>query len=138
MCCRLSLDGQILEFFEQPLILQGRFFKMNFTEILYADDTICVSCNAEAMQEQLLAIEYHGAKYGMHLNKKKCEVMTNSKANVHSADCSKVLQKEEVKYLGCEINQATDYKRELGKRMAIATATLKKLDTFMSGRDGLM
>jgi hypothetical protein len=43
----------------------------NFDEVLYADDTICVSEDAAAMNRILKNIEEEGAKYGMKLNYKK-------------------------------------------------------------------
>lgn len=46
-----------------------------FDEILYADDTIIFSEDASALEELLHAIEDEGAKYGMQLNRKKCEAM---------------------------------------------------------------
>jgi hypothetical protein len=43
--------------------------------VLYADDTIIFSESAEALEELLAEIEREGEKYGMKLNKKKCEAM---------------------------------------------------------------
>ncbi len=51
-------------------------------------------------------------------------------ANVHFKDGTKVPKKTEVVYLGCSLNQQTDYRRELGKRIQNCMATLKKLDIF--------
>ena len=46
-----------------------------FDEILYADDTVCVSEDLEAMNELLKGIEDEGERYGMRLNYKKCELL---------------------------------------------------------------
>ena len=47
-----------------------------------------------------------GAKYGLKLNKNKCEVLTTSvNADIKFADGTKVKRKPEVTYLGCQINQ---------------------------------
>ena len=45
---------------------------IDFDEILYADDTICISENERAMERLLAAIEEEGAKYGLQLNRTKC------------------------------------------------------------------
>ncbi len=67
----------------------------------------------------------------MKLNKNKCEVMyTMEEANVQLKRWNKVPRKTEVIYLGCNLNQQTDYRRELGKTMQTCMATLKKLDFF--------
>ena len=44
-------------------------------EVLYADDTICIAQNEQAMNRLLAAIETEGKKYGMRLNKNKCEYL---------------------------------------------------------------
>ncbi len=38
-------------------------------EILYADDTICISEDEGALTRLLAAIEYEGSRYGRRLNK---------------------------------------------------------------------
>ena len=43
---------------------------MDTDEILYADDTRCVSENEDAINRLLQAIEVEGNKYGLKLNKK--------------------------------------------------------------------
>merc|ERR1711974_417900 len=40
---------------------------ITFDEVLYADDTICISSNSQALQRLLHAIERENAKYGMRL-----------------------------------------------------------------------
>ena len=46
---------------------------MEADEVLYADDTICVSENKEAMNRRLTVTETEGGNYGLRLNKGKCE-----------------------------------------------------------------
>ena len=46
---------------------------MDTNEILYADDTICISEDEEALSKLLQAVEVEGGTYGLHINKKKCE-----------------------------------------------------------------
>ena len=79
----------------------------------------------------LKQIEEERAKYGMLLNKNKCEaICTNPLARVHFQDGTLVNKKEEVKYLGCMLNKKGDMKTEIGKRLTSATITLRKLDLF--------
>ena len=47
----------------------------HFDEVLYAHDTICISQNEAAIERKLRAIEKEGFKYGMKLNKTKCEIL---------------------------------------------------------------
>ena len=42
--------------------------------MLYADDTICVSTEAKQINRRLAAIEKHGGRYGLKLNKDKCKI----------------------------------------------------------------
>jgi len=48
-------------------------------------------------------IELEGGKYGLKLNKNKCELLTTSlNADIRFADGAKVKRKPEVTYLGCQ------------------------------------
>ena len=102
-----------------------------FDEVLYADDTICMSTDTRVINKTLANIEREGAKYGLKLNRAKCEVLqTGGTANIHFADGVKVQQKTEVKYLGCTLNYKSDVKKEVSARIAKCMVTLKKLDVF--------
>ena len=102
-----------------------------FDKVIYADDTICMSTDTRQLNQMLAEIEIEGKKYGMLLNKNKCEVVTNRpNSNIKFQDGTKVTQKEEVKYLGCMLNQKGNTKTELSKRISNAAVTMKKLDLF--------
>ena len=112
-------------------MVSGRVPGTEFDEVMYADDTICISTDTREMNKMLAEIKTIGGIYGLKLNKTKCEVMKkNHNANVHFKDGTAVPNKDEVEYLGCTMNQHTNYNRELGKRMQTCMATLKKLDLF--------
>ena len=65
------------------------------------------------------------------LNKNKCELMSTEKdPNIHFTDHTKVTKKDEVKYLGCQLNQKGDISKEIGKRIANAWNTLQNLQIF--------
>ena len=84
----------------------------NFDALLYADDTVCISEDTRAINRHLERIENHGRRYGLRLNKAKCEVITNvRRPNVHFPDGTKVKIVEEAKYLRCHVC------RFLGKRV---------------------
>ena len=48
-------------------------------QVLYADDTICMSENEETMTRLIQAIEQEGATYGLRLNKKSVNTFTSVK-----------------------------------------------------------
>ena len=62
----------------------------NFDEVLYADDTILISTDTRVINKLLAKIEREGKKYGMKLNRGKCEVVhTGTSANYDSVTGSK-------------------------------------------------
>ena len=109
---------------------EKRVLNTNFDEILYADDTICVSTDTREINERLAAIEKHGRRYGLKLNKDKCETMTHANANVRFADGTKVQRREEVKYLGCVLNMRADTSSEVKARISTCMAIMHKMDLF--------
>lgn len=82
---KLKLRGDRLEGFD-------------FDEALFADDTILFSKNSTKLEKLLQKIEKEGAKYGLELNKDKCEHLNfNSTADVRFKNKMKVKKKEEAK-----------------------------------------
>ena len=68
-------------------LIPNRICGANFDEIVYADDTICVSTGEEAMNLFLKDIENVGKRYGLSLNRNKCEMLTTSlNANITFAN----------------------------------------------------
>jgi hypothetical protein len=113
------------------LTLSQRIPGMEFDEVLYADDTICIATEPEVMNRMLKEIEEEGEKYGMKLNKGKCELLHKKGGiKIKLRDGTEVTRKNEVKYLGCELNADCKIRRELGKRMAVAVQTLKNWICF--------
>ena len=112
-------------------LIPNRICGANFDEVVYADDTICVSTSTAAMNLFLKDIEIEGEKYGLKLNKDKCELLTTSlNADIRFADGTKVKRKSEVTYLGCQLNQYSNITQEISKRIANCKAIMKKLDIF--------
>ena len=104
-----------------------------FDEVLYADDTICASKDTRAMNKLLAQIETIGGKYGMKLNKTKCELLKfGGQANVHFKDGAKVPLMSEVGYLGVKLNDKCDNDKELKNKVSNSMAALNKFDLFWS------
>ena len=57
--------------------IQQRVPGAMFDEVMYADDTIVVGTDTRKMNQQIAEIEDEGAKYGLKLNKTKCEMCTS-------------------------------------------------------------
>ena len=115
---------------------RARIKGANFDEVLYADDTICVSQSEVALEKKLKAIEADGNKYGLKLNKAKCEILKFGDVRaIHFEDGSIIKVKDKVKYLGCKLNNEANPAKELQDRMSDCILTLKKLDGFWLHRD---
>ena len=109
---------------------------MDTDQILYADDTICISEDEDAMNRLLHAIETEGLKYGLKLNKTKCEYIKFGEAKrVKFHDGTNVPLMHEVKYLGCNMNDKADPEREVLKRRTDCMITLNKLHIFFYNSD---
>ena len=116
---------------------QHRVATAHFDEVLFADDTICVSENAKTLSKLLAKIETEGARYGLELNYGKCELLQISRGEpwaeddtVKFKDGTPVKVKAEAKYLGCWLNDRGDPDREVKQRIANCMVILKKLDIY--------
>ena len=80
----------------------------DFAEVTYADDTICIPRCATVMNEFIQTIETEALKYGMKLNKSKCELITNNHTTrIIFQDNAPVKKEKSATYLGCEIGIET-------------------------------
>ena len=105
-------------------------------EVIYADDTICIGQSERAINRLLKTIEEEGAKYGMILNKGKCEMVGCGKLQkIKFGDGSKVNRKYEAKYLGCMLNEKGDASKEIQTRIASCNGTLQKMHMFFRHGD---
>ena len=117
-------------------LIAHRILGTHEDEVLYADDTICISEDEEAMNRLLGEIEKEGAAYGLRLNKGKCEYLKFGDAGkVHFSDGSEVPNKREAKYLGCTLHIKADAKREINKRVKDCMVTLQKMHIFFYNSD---
>ena len=112
-------------------LIQNRIPGATFDEVLYADDTICISTCTKTINKLIERIETLGEKYGLILNHNKCEVLTTEvNPDIHFKNRTRIEKKDQVTYLGCEINMEGNIKKEIGRRIANTMITLKKLDLF--------
>ena len=65
------------------------------------------------MDRHISSFEEEGAKYGIKLNRSKCEVVVNEDVNVHLGGGCKVKRTREATYLGHAINSDRNMGREL-------------------------
>ena len=103
-----------------------------FDEILFADDTICVTRDTRTMNKMLSAVEKIGWKSGMRLNKGKCEALQfggKSKIVFHNKTPVKIVEKS--KYLGCVLNKSNNVITEVRGRIREAMGILKRLHRFI-------
>ena len=56
----------------QGELIKHRIPGIDFDEVMYADDTICISADTKTMNKFIKQIEETGNKYGLKLNKGKC------------------------------------------------------------------
>ena len=105
--------------------------KVNFNEILYADDTLLVSKNTSGMNTLLHAIEDESAYYGLKLNHDKCAVLAmNGRNRIVFKDGSSMKHADETTYLGGVLTRKVNIASEISSRIASAMATWKSLDIF--------
>ena len=108
----------------------------DFDEVTYADDTICISRCIKTINEFIESIEIEGCKYGMKLNKTKCELLTNNNnARIIFPDGTPIKKEKSATYLGCQIGIKITSRAEISKRFAATMATMKKLDIFWRHSD---
>ena len=77
--------------------------------MLYADGAILISEDIKAVNRPIVAIVHDSHKYGLNLNKTKCELLCMDKfknpgAETKFADQARVPDKTSAMYLGCILN----------------------------------
>ena len=91
---------------------RGKLDGIDFTELLYADDTALITNNINAMNRLLAKIEVCAQYHGLNFNKDKCVSM-----NFHVAQKTKYANGTEVPtpdntvYLGADISKRNDTRR---------------------------
>ena len=102
-----------------------------FSEVLYADDTIMVGHKPREIQERLVLLEKEASKYGLKLNKTKCEHLgINATANIMFKDSTVVKTVSKAKYLGVILTNKAEPNVEANERIRQCTATWKQMDKY--------
>ena len=111
------------------------FFDIDFHNLLYADDTLIIGKRAREVNIILKAIEKHSSRYGLRLNKKKCNhINMNCKANIKFSDDTEMNRVEEAEYLGAKMTKKHISRTELENRLAKALLTAKNLKNLQDHR----
>ena len=112
-------------------LTRGTLDPLTYTELLYADDTVLITNNANAMNRMLKKIEEHAAYFGLKFNKNKCVCLrVNSNVSPQFANGEKVNIESSTIYLGANINDGDDPKLDVNTRMGSCFATLNRLHFF--------
>lgn len=111
--------------------VRQRFEGMGNDEILYADDTICVTKTIPAMNRLVAEIEKQGACAGLKLNHERCEYMCFGNAGeVTYTDGTRIPYKNEVKYLGVLINDQADINKVITAKISECSTILTSSNSF--------
>lgn len=114
-----------------PDLNNHRIWGTNFTELLYADDTLLLSRSLRSCQTLLHAVEHAAARIGLHLNRDKtCLLFMNGAGTIHYADGSPVATADSTTYLGCNINTSADVNSEISSRISQTVVTWRRLAPF--------
>ncbi|MCS5642106.1 MAG: reverse transcriptase family protein, partial [Dehalococcoidia bacterium] len=100
------------------------------TELLYADDTLLISSQAKQVNLLIKTIEKHSDRYGMNLNRDKCECFAlnpDSKNVVKFADNTPLKIATHANYLGGHLQANGASKPEVESRIAKAAHIFGKL-----------
>ena len=104
---------------------------VNYDEVLYADDTICVSTDTRALNKLLADIEMEGQKYGLRLNKDKCvNLNMNMDEQQSFKNGEKLVKAEEAVYLGNTLSSRANVTAEIDRQIQQVNITLWKLNAY--------
>ena len=110
---------------------RGLLNGLDYSELMYADDTALITNNANAMNRLIKSIETHAAYYGLNFNKSKCVAMVfNSYQKIQFGDGTRMPTPENAVYLGAGVNKTCDPTHEVHSKMGQCFALLNKLHHF--------
>ena len=107
---------------------------INFTEILYADDTLLFGSHTQTINTLLQEVQQESAQYNMRLNLAKCVNLTinRTQSSVRFLDGSLVPRQYCARYLGSILNEAADNTNEIKSRIGETVGMANKLQLFWS------
>ena len=100
----------------------------SLSELLYADDTLLLGTNTQAVQKYLDCIVEVGLEYGLEMNWGKVECLA-SRCDPHlfRPDGQQIVCKTSIKYLGAMVCANGSIDSELGRRIGFAWSEFSKL-----------
>ena len=105
---------------------RGLLNGLDYSELMYADDTALITNNINAMNRLIKSIETHAAYFGLNFNKGKCVAMVfNSDQKVKFGDGSPMPTPDNAVYLGASVNKTCDPTHEVHTKMGQCFALLK-------------
>jgi len=112
-------------------LTRGTLEHINFTELLYADDTALRTSNKNAMNRLINKIEVNAKYFGLNFNKGKCVAMVYNAAGTPVFDDGTKLQTpDNTPYLGANISRTHNTKSEVSKKVTECFIILNKLQVF--------
>jgi hypothetical protein len=98
------------------------------SELVYADDTMLMDVDANALQSFMDCIAKVGREYGLQLNFSKVEAMpVRTEASLRQPDGIAVKTKAQIQYLGCTLSNDGRHTSDLGRRLGLAMADFESL-----------
>lgn len=126
MAMRAALDG-----FKGGLKLGGRVL----TNLRYADDIVLIASSEEELQDLLDRIVTSGKQFGLKINTQKTKVMKLGGGPVNlSVEGEQLEQVSEFRYLGCNITDNSECKKEIRNRLAMGSAVVSRLSEVWKSR----
>jgi retron-type reverse transcriptase len=112
-------------------LTRGTVDGLSFTELLYADDTVLITNNVNAMNRLLRNVERCARYHGLNFNKDKCVSMNfHCDAKTKYADGTKVPCGDAVTYLGAELTKLGSSRKEVNRKISQCIVICKKLQMF--------
>ena len=108
---------------QQLMRTSGSSVHLSLTELVYADDTLLLSCSDEFLQEYMLAIHQAGQEYGLSFNWSKLEVLSVRKTcSIFTPGGCPISSKEAMVYLGSSISADGRNSSDINRRLGMAKA----------------
>ena len=104
---------------------------INFSELLYADDTLLFAADGHSLDALLWAVERASGAFGLKLNRSKChQIAVNRCTQVLFQDGTPVPRATTAEYLGGLLNTKADPVIEVNRRIGAAGAVWRTLQEF--------
>ena len=112
-------------------VTRGKLDGLDFTDLLYADDTALLTNNINAMNRLLAKIEKCAMYYGINFNKTKCVSFNfHVDGKTKYADGTAVPCEQSVAYLGATLSKSPGSGKEVSAKISQCYVILQKLQIF--------